>query len=162
MRSLLDDIFSKDEEDIETFMMAASDSIKLALRDKGLEDDEDVNKVLSGKGDSYKAPSLMRQQSGFIEITHGWHDEDYVWHISAWHQKKQWNVDQSMVIYAVAKAMNSCVPTACKVNIFPPYQQWEIKEYTFKAIDLGSYWQINQAMLNELTDRLFVVLNELV
>lgn len=151
--NILDDIFNTPEEQVETFM----EVIKPLVTDPN-----SFSRVTDGKPDQIAAPSLVDQVSGWIRIQHGWHGEDYVWHISAHHPKKPFRVSTERVVYAIAKVMNDVIPQTTEVKIWLPMQDWEIQETTFKAVGLASVWSITDDILNKLNLKLFDVLGTLV
>ncbi|NDC22605.1 MAG: hypothetical protein EBZ49_00520 [Proteobacteria bacterium] len=152
-KNILDDIFNTPEEQVETFM----EVIKPLVTDPN-----SFSRVTGGQPDQISAPSLVDQVSGWIRIQHGWHGEDYVWHISAHHTKKPFKVSIDRVVYAIAKVMNDVIPQTVEVKIWLPMQDWEIQEITFKAVDLASSWNVSEESINKLNLKLFEVLGTLV
>jgi len=148
----LEDIWNTPEEDVETFMEAIKPIIG---------DSPDYNRIVSGKPDEIQAPELTEQISGDIRIQHGWHGQDYVWHIAA-NPKKPFRVSDERVIYATAKIMNDTIPQDVRVNIWLPFQDWDIREFTFKAFGLEEKWSITEKALEKLVANLFEALNTLV
>lgn len=116
------------------------------------------------KGDPYKikTPEFTRQINGNVQIEHGWHHDDYVWHIGTTHTRKVWKVSQDRLVYAVASVLDTAIPRTIKVNIFPPIADWEVKEYTVKALELQSAWNVPASAITGVTETLFKVLNTLV
>ena len=156
-KSLLDDVFQAPDKYIQTFR----DAIEELIEDPN-SDDEDTQKVVLARPDPYAMPELTEQRAGFIGITHGWHDQDYVWHISPFHPKRPFKVPLDRAVYGIAKTMNDIVPAKCEVKIWYPYAEWEIQELTFKAIGLREFWTITEAAITELNLKLFTLLNALV
>ena len=122
----------------------------------------DFDEVASGETKKIKAPEFVQQESGFIRIEHGWHHDDYVWHVGTNHPRKDWKVSPDRLIYAIAATLDTMIPRTVKVNIYPPVADWEIKEYTIKALEVGSVWNVTKDMLTGATEKLFKVLNALV
>lgn len=149
-KNILDDVFNTPDEQIETFMDVLKSNNVVA------------DNRFSGTPDQIEAPELIDQTSGFIRIQHGYHGEDYVWHISAFHRQKQFKVSIERVCYAIAKVMNTVIPQTTEVKMWLPMKDWEIDEITFKAMGLKSAWNITAQNLNKLTAEVFVVLNTLV
>jgi len=154
-RNLLDDVFGKSEEQIETFVEAISDAITDPNKD-------DIDKIKSGEPDKISAPEFIDQTSGFIRVSHGWHDADYVWHIAPNHIKKPFKISAERVVYGIAKVMNEVIPQDCEVKIWLPYADWDIQEYTFKAMDLRSHWQVSEEAIGKMNLNLFELLNTMV
>jgi hypothetical protein len=155
MRNLLDDLFTKEEQEVETF-------VDVLKRENLVIDPETTSRLVSDRPNAVKAPEFSDQQVGLIRINHGWHDEDYCWHISPAAVKRPWKVSTDRVIYAVAKLLNEVIPNHITVRIWKPYLEWEIPEVTFKAFGLRSVWSITDKSLQDLNDRLFIFLNNLV
>src|SRR3990172_10677039 len=111
-RTLLDEIFSAKEEDVETFMEAMRDKIGAEdMSDFGNDGDKfsgnaDKSKF-NGEKEPISAPDLYDQISGAIKITNGWHGDDYVWHISTANPRQQFKIDGRRLLHAVAKIMNA-------------------------------------------------------
>jgi hypothetical protein len=157
MTNILDDVFSTSEKDVGTFMDAIKEAIAKDV------DESDLERIKSGKPQGIKAPeNLTEQVSGFIRIFRGWHENDYVWHISPAHSKRSWRVSIERVIYAIAKTMNETIPSRVEVKIWKPYADWDIKDITFKAINVRSEWSLSDEDMNTITIRLFEILNTLV
>jgi len=158
--NLLDDIFNTPEKDVETFM----DIMDGAIQESGSElrpEKTDISRIRKGKAEAVSAPRFVEQTSGWVTISHGWDGADYVWHIAPARTSKTWKVSLQRVLYAIIKTMNDTIPQSVKVDIFPPYSDWDIKEITFKAYGLDYTWQIGKKELNALNLKLFEVLNTL-
>jgi len=154
---ILKRVFETPEKDVETFMEAMKPNDPNNSREERFHDPR-----IGGKPDQIKAPELSDQKSQLIRIQHGWHHEDYVWHICPWHHKKPWKVTLERVIYATAQVMNQTIPHNVEVKIWLPMRDWEIPEVTFKAIGLSHQWNVNDKAIGEMNLKLFEVLNTLV
>ena len=154
-KNILDDIFSKTEEEVETFMDAVQASI-------GEDDRSDFDSKFDDKEFAVATPEFLMQESGDIRIAHGWHGSDYVWHISTRHPKIPFKVDAKRMLYGVAKTMNDTIPDSVEVKIWLPYADWDIQEYTFKAIDLKSCWQVTGKVIEGMNLKMFNILNTMV
>jgi hypothetical protein len=154
-KNILDDVFSRSEEELETFMEAVKENI-------GQDDMGDFHSKFDDKEIGAETPDYITQESGNIRITHGWHGTDYVWHMSTKHPKIPFKVDAKTMLYTVAKTMNDTIPSSVEVKIWLPLADWDIQEYTFKAVDLKSSWQITQKAIEALNLKLFNVLNTMV
>lgn len=152
---ILKQVFGQPDSQIQTFM----DVIKPNVTDPN---DSEVSRIVRGTPDQIAAPELAEQRSGFIRIQHGWHDQDYVWHVSPWHERKPWKVALERVVYACAQVMNSVIPKSTDVRIWYPHNDWQIPEITFKAIALRAQWNVRDEHLQKMTDKLFEILNTLV
>lgn len=172
-KSILDDIFETEEEQVKSFadiLIGDTEESKEAKKavlsrkvEKGsLVDGQDASKFEQAEPDKISAPTLKVLRSGFIEMSCGWHKDDYVWHIKPWHAKKQYRVTIQRVLYAIAKCMRETVPDNTDVDVFMPNYKWDIPEITFKAKDLLNVWSVKDADLDKLNDKLFEVLNALV
>ena len=126
----------------------------------------DANKLKAMVGqetpDKVGVPDLREQIYGKIVISSGWDGDDYVWHISTAHQKIPFTISERTLLHEIASLMNQVIPDTCRVDIFTPYMDWDIKMYTFKAHGLKQYWQINKEALEELLKKLFARLNTFV
>jgi hypothetical protein len=151
-KSPLEQIFESSDEDVETFVSAISDHIQV--------DDPFEAGLKNGQPQQIKAPEFVFQQSGPISIEHGWDDLDYVWHIAT-HPKRPFKVNEFRLLYAIAKIMNPYIPSECEVKIWRPYAEWDIQEYTFKAMGLKNFWQFKDSDILIINTQLFEVLNSL-
>lgn len=142
MGGILDDFFNKPSEDSDT-----EEVFKI-----GGEDFDD-------KEFSVEIPELTGQEMGNIRIMHGWHGNDYVWHISTKHHKIAFRTDP---VEPIARCMNEVVPPSIEVKIWLPLADWDIQEYTFKAIELKACWQISQKSLDALNIKIFTLLNSMI
>jgi hypothetical protein len=157
IKSVLDDVFKAPEENVETFYDALKGAIQEGVQRS------DVERITSGKPEAVKdSHSYVLQTSGFIQIDHGWHNEDYALHIRPITTRKPWRVTTNRVIYAIAKVVASTIPNHVEVKIWPPQPAWEINEITFKAIDLKSEWSVSTHDLEKMVAKMFEVLNTLV
>jgi hypothetical protein len=57
--------------------------------------------------------------------------------------------------------MNPHIPDTVEVKIWRPYGDWEIKEYTFKAIGLKEAWQFESSAIKKINEQLCSTLNAL-
>ena len=155
--NILDDIFKTPEEDVETFMDVLKD------KEVAVTKTNEWDRAVSGRPDErLKEPRLGTHISGHVKIECGWHGSDYVWHLCSVHPKKQFKVSMERVSYSIAKVMNSIIPSSITVNFFLPYADWDIQEYTFKAIDLEHEWSITDEALGKVRVELFEILNTLI
>lgn len=145
---LLRNLFKKDEEEVETFMEVIKDRVH--------------DPRVGGDPDPISAPELTDQDSNFIRIQHGWHHNDYVWHIAPRSERRPWKVSLERVVYACAQVMHPVIPQNVEVRIFLPMKDWQIPEVTFKAIDLKLQWNVERRKLEKMLDQLFEVLNALI
>ena len=151
-KSILDDVFGKTEEEVETFMDAIKSQV--TVPDK-------YSRMAEDRPDMVSAPEFTDQISGSIRIQSGKHGDDHVWHISC-DPRKQWKVSLERVCYAVANVMNGVIPSTVRVNIFLPYADWDVQEITFKAIDLGNCWNVSDKVISDMNIKLMTILNTLV
>lgn len=147
MSNELEKFFSTPKEDldeiIETFKVGEMENF----------DDKEIG---------VESPEFKTQEMNAIRISHGWHGSDYVWHISTKHPKIQFKVGQRDLLAVVAKTMNEVVPSNVEVKIWLPFADWDIQEYTFKAIDLKNCWQVSDKAIEGLNIKLFNALNTVV
>lgn len=146
-KNILDDIFGAEEKDVETF----GDIVKMNQKDFA------PREVLQLK----KTANFTSATQKFLNITHGTHEENYVWHIRPAHPKRPWAVSTSRVIYAIGRVIHEHLPRDMMVDIFPPKVGWDIEEITVKANDAMSHWSVTQADLDKVTGQFFEVLNPL-
>lgn len=153
-RSLLDIFFSEQEQNAETF----ADVLK---REGILIDPEAQGRFSDDRPDQIKTPEFKDQMSGFVRINHGWHNEDYVFHISH-HPKRPWRASTDAMIRLIAQTMNTVIPNNVQVKIWKPYGDWDIAEITFKAFSLREHWAITDKVMDDLVLELFELLNKTV
>lgn len=151
-KSILDDVFGKTEEEVETFMDAIKSQV--TAPDK-------YSRMAEDRPDQVSAPELTDQISGDVRVQSGFHDMDYVWHISC-NPKKKWKGSIDRICYAIAKTLNDVIPQTVEVKIFLPYADWDLQEITFKAIGLRDCWSITDQVITDLNLKLLQVLNTLV
>ena len=104
-------------------------------------------------------PDLKEAKDRNIMITFGWDGNDYVWHIGTTHHRVRFSVTEEQMLYTIIKSMNKVIPKTCKVDIFLPSKDWDLKIYTFKAWGLRECWQITEELLNNLLRDLLSQLN---
>lgn len=162
MKSVLDDIFGTAEEDVKTFSDILRDEEALESLSETAAG-QDLKDVLTGKPrPAIDDHSFKMQQSGFIGIEHGYHSDDYVWHLQPLRANKSWKVSLNRVAYAIAKTLNTVIPNSTEVKIFYPKSDWDIQAFTFKAVGLKNVWSVSHRELDAVTLELFKVLNTLV
>ncbi len=159
-KNLYSDIFNAPEEDVKTFAEV------MKIHNKEKPKDLDINQsgfdaVMSGKTEKVAVPEFIKQESGMMFFEHGWIQEDYVWHLQP-RGGKDWRVSSDRVIFAIAKTMDTVIPRSLSVNIYPPYEDWDIKAYTAKVLGLRAAWNVPPSDIKRLTEKLFNVLNTLV
>jgi hypothetical protein len=98
---------------------------------------------------------------GNIVISSGWDGDEFVWHMSTIHHKISFKISERQLLQEIISLMNKVVPSTCKVDVFTPYMDWDIRMYTFKAHDLKNYWQVSDEVLDDLLKKLFIKLNTL-
>lgn len=157
-QNLLDEIFATRPEQIETFMGAIQEAVQ---NDLSTMQASDVERMKSGVPDQVLAPEQLEQTLGFVRVTRGWDGDDYVWHFAPARNQRPWKVEIGKVVYAVAKVMNIYIPAAVEVKIWLPYQEWDIKEVTFKAISLRAIWNVGQKDIDRMSVQCLEVLNTL-
>lgn len=158
---LLDRIFNAPDEQVETF----ADVIrKESSVGSGTEEEQDfLGKAAKGETTGVsKDFSSKTQIQGFVSVTSGWNDKDFIWHIGPAHNKKPWKVTIDRVIYAIVHTLNEILPKEQIVDIFPPYDDWEIQEITLKAIGLKDSWAVSESDLEDLNVKFLNVLNPLI
>lgn len=156
MKNILDDVFKRPEPEVRKFSELMRTPVEAAPT--GL---SGVDWAKRGGTERIAAFVPQTQQSGGILIQHGWNGTDYVWNIEP-APRRRWKVSLDRVIYAVAKTMNQTVPPNVRVNIFRPARDWEVKILTFRAYGLGECWNVRKRDVEEMTIRVFSVLNPLV
>jgi hypothetical protein len=159
-KNLYADIFSAPEEDVKTF--AEVMKIHNRERPQGLDISQGgFDEVMSGKAQQVAIPEFITQESGLLVFEHGWLQEDYIYHLQP-RRGKDWRVSPERVTFAIAKTLDTVIPRTMRVNIYPPYEDWEIKAYTVKVLGLRAAWQVPPSDITRLTEKLFSVLNALV
>lgn len=157
--SPLDDIFGS-PVDAEEFADAL-----YSIPDLILESNESialVRKLSKGEPDTVIAPKPLAQEvTSFIRIIHGWHNNDYVWHIEPASIRRPWRIPEDQVLYAIAKIMNSSLPEI-EAKLWLPEGSWELRTITFKAIDLSNNWAFDSYMITNINGKLFEALNKIV
>jgi hypothetical protein len=145
--NLLDEIFDAKEEDVETF----ADTINMGEHKFAAKEIARVKKTSEFR--------TSRQKN--VEITCGYHESDYVWHIKPWHPKKPWAVSIDRVVYAIAKILHSLIPHDIQIDTFLPESTWEIKEITIKAYGAMNHWSLREEDFQKVTGQMFEILNTL-
>jgi len=159
-KNLYADIFSAPEEDVRTF----AEVMKLHNKEKpkGISVSQSgFDEVMRGKVERVSVPVFTKQESNTLSFEHGWSGEDYVWHMQP-RSGRGWKVTDERVIFAVMKTVDTVIPRTMHVNIYPPNLDWDIKAYTVKVLDLRVAWNVPEADLKRLTEKLFDVLSTLV
>jgi hypothetical protein len=154
-RNLLDDLFSQDEREVETFVDVIK-ALDLVI------DPDVVSQLASDRPEKIAIPEFADQTSGGVRINHGWHDQEYVWHISPAQMRRPWKVSTERVIRTIMVIMNPIIPNHIVVKVWPPKAEWEIPEVTFKAYELKGEWCITDRAIENLNIELFKTLNELI
>jgi hypothetical protein len=154
----LESFFKTTDEDVETFL----DVLKGHMGTPGGQGLDITRKLMAGKPDKVSAPNRLKSSlSGFVRLFHGWHNDDYVWHIEHASIRRPWKIPLDRVIYIIAKTMHSCLPDI-EVTIWPPQLDWELKTITFKALNLRQEWSFNEDIIEQINNRLFEALNKVV
>lgn len=146
--NLLENLFAVEEKDVETF----GDIIKMNQKPFS------PNEILQIK----KTANFQTSAQKLIVITHGWHEDCYVWHINPAHKKRPWAVSMNRVLYAIGKIVHDRLPHDMMVDIFPPKVGWDIEEVTVKANGAATHWSVSQADLDTVTGQFFEVLGTFV
>ena len=107
------------------------------------------------------APEYVDHTRGNVKIVHGQHDTDYVWHISPANPRQHFKQGAERVIVSLAVEFDKAIGQMVELRIHKPLADWEIQEYTFKAIGLMDHWSITKEMIAKLNDRLFIVAESL-
>lgn len=163
-KSLLDDIFSAPEADVESFMdlLEANEVVV----NKGAATMESIARsAAEDRPDQISYPELIEQTSRQIRIQHGIHGEDYVWHIAPHNPKRHvtnYKVTVERALYAIAKIMSEYLPAHIQAKIWLPYKDWDIQEITFKALGLNEEWSFDKKLIEKINLKLFETLNTLV
>ena len=94
-------------------------------------------------------------------IEHGWHADDYVWHIEP-APKRAFSVSMDRVLFAITRTFNTVIPSNIKVDVMLPFADWDRKIITFKAFALDQCWNVSESDINRLVVHVFKVLNTLI
>lgn len=105
-------------------------------------------------------PEFKKISSGFVTVEHGWSGQDYVWHVSP--TTRKWKLADNQIYYLMAKILSEVVPEDRQVRLYPPYADWDIKEFTAKAENLKSAWNVNEDQLVGVTEKLLSVFQQAV
>jgi len=151
MSTLLEDLFKITEEDSESFV----EHVKKFTHTK---EDELLSKIISTDADQVEPQAFIIHQSGKIKIEHGPHGDHYVFHISPLGNSKL-RCSEELFIHSIAMIMNKTIPSSIMVDIFLPQSDWDIKEYTFKAINFTGDWRFNPECINKIIGNLLTGLN---
>jgi hypothetical protein len=157
-QNILDEVFGAQPEQIETFMDAIQEAVQNDLRGMAA---DDVDRIRGGQPDRIQVPEQVEQVLGFVRVARGWDGSDYVWHFAPARNQRPWKVEVGRVVYAVARVMNIYIPSSVEVKIWLPYQEWDIKEVTFKAMGLRSIWNVGQQDIDRMSVQCLEVLNTL-
>ena len=154
----LEEFFKTSDKDVSTFV----DVLKEHMGDTSDRDISFSRRLMSGQPDKVSAPKRFQESlSGFVRIFHGWHDDDYVWHVEHASIRRPWKTTIDRVIYIVAKTMHDELPDV-EATIWPPQMQWELKTVTFKALNLAKEWSFSEDIIEKINRRLFEALNKVV
>lgn len=115
----------------------------------------------SGDPDEISIPELGEEIKGNVLIKHGWHGEDYVWHLCPTNPRMTFKTTNEGVLKVCAFVMSKIIPESVDVNMWMPLADWDIQEFTVKALALKDAWQIQDKHLKEINTKLFEVLNSL-
>ncbi len=150
----LEDYFKVSPEDAGTFTEAISNSLSFM--------DPAGKEVVADLSDfGVQSTSSMNEISTkHVEIQFGYHENDFIWHITP--KTKNITFNDSQLIYVTAMVLNKTIPTHIKVNIFLPEANWDIRPYTFKAEGLVSLWSFSDDMVNRINKELIVQLDALI
>ena len=143
---LLDQVFKAKEEDVKYF----SDII--ATEEYSEEKTYGIKSTASYKDET----------QNLIGIVHGYHEDNYVWHIKPVHGKKPWKVSMQRVVFAIGKVVSTLLPQDLMLDVFLPQETWDIKEITVKANNVKEHWAVRESDLDKVTGQFFEVLNTLV
>lgn len=160
IKNPLESLFEPSEKEVETYVDVLRDFIQEDL----IEDSSrgNLRRIVSGEVDRVIAPKpLSSSLSGFVRLFHGWHRGDYVWHIEHAAIRRPWKASIDRVIYTIASIMHDFLPDV-EAKIWPPKEDWELKTITFKALNLDSYWNFNEADIEKINQVLLSSLNKLV
>lgn len=150
----LEDYFKVSPEDAGTFTEAISESLSF-MTPSGQNIDADL------KDFGIQSTSSMNEISTKnVQIEFGYHESDFLWHITP--KAKNITFNDSQLIYVAAMVLNKTIPTHITVNIFLPEANWDIRPYTFKAIGLVSLWSFSQEMVDRINKELLEQLDALV
>lgn len=154
----LESFFKTSDEDVGTFV----DVLKQHMGDVKDNDLSFSRRLLDGKPDKVSAPKRFQESlSGFVRIFHGWHNNDYVWHVEHAAIRRPWKVPLNRVIFIIAKTMHDALPDI-EATIWPPQANWELKTVTFKALNLSKEWSFSEDTIEKINARLFEALNKVV
>jgi len=157
----LENLFSPSQADVETFVDVLTEKIGAEYETRPHEGNL-LRKVVSGEPDRVFFPKMLSEQiSGFVRIFHGWHDDDYVWHIEHASIKRPWKVSIERVVYMVAKTMHDNLPDV-EARIWLPQGDWELKSISFKALGVSGEWSFHEEDVARINAKLFEILQPLV
>jgi hypothetical protein len=159
-RRMYSAIFTMGESDVRTFADIMRQELKKEAPIPNMP--EGFDEVMDGTPHKALAPVFTKQESGLVVIEHGWHTDDYIWHIGHSPKRKEWKVSQERMTYALAAIIDTVIPRTVRINIHPPIADWELKEYTIKALELKSVWSVPPSSITGLTEKFFKVLNSLI
>jgi hypothetical protein len=109
-----------------------------------------------------KTANLFVETQKFVSITHGSHENNYVWHIRPNHKKKPWAVSTDRVLFAIGKILNEYLSNDILIDLHLPNQSWQIEEITVRANEALDHWTVNEESLKKITGQFFEVLNTLI
>ena len=155
-REILDDVFGMDDEVAETFLENVHTQFQT---DTDTGDDIGFDTV---EKYNVKSPEFTVLQQGFIRVKHGVDGTDYVWHISPHHPKKPWAARPEHLLLAIKRVFTTVVPPTTRMWIWSPEPEWEILEWTFKAVKLMEAWSVSQEDIDAMNKQLLEVCNSMV
>ena len=157
IQSVLDHLWATPEPEVRTFSEAMRTPI--AKADDGRPDQFGLE--LAKETAKFRSAVYVTQQSGGVIIEHGWHADDYVWHIEP-APKRAFSVSMDRVLFAITRTFNTVIPSNIKVDVMLPFADWDRKIITFKAFALDQCWNVSESDINRLVVHVFKVLNTLI
>lgn len=152
-------IFQDAKEDSKDFSNSIQDLFESKVGD---ETTSFIRKIEKGLPDKVKVPKLLKQEvSKFIRIIHGFHKDDYVWHIEHAAIRRPWRISEDEVLYRISRIMNDHLPDI-EIKIWLPQNGWELRTFTYKAMDFANHWAFDEEVIEKVNNKLFEHLNTIV
>jgi len=158
IQSVLDHLWATPEPEVRTFSEAMRTPSAKANDGRP---DQFENELMANETAKVRSAVYVKQQSGGVIIEHGWHADDYVWHIEP-APKRAFSVSMDRVLFAITRTFNTVIPSNIKVDVMLPFADWDRKIITFKAYGLDQCWNVSDSDLNRLVVVVFKVLNTLI
>lgn len=99
--------------------------------------------------------SFKTEKRGFLSVEHGWHKDDFVWHISLLRETVDWSLQPTVLYREILGIVYKSIPTRQELVLVPPkvYQgNIKVPVITVKAINGKNEWAIDDFALKQVLE----------